>query len=154
MKPPNRPDANATIQLDRVDRLDDILLDDEAPAAIAEAHGRSVPPPLPAIASLPAPLPPAAPPILARAQPPAPAKRGRTIAYGAVFVALLTAAIFGGLKMGGALRTAPAQARAPSAAPPPPPPATASPPSSAPANAVITMPTVEMVDPAADAQSP
>ena len=169
-----QPDPNATIQLDRVDRLDDIQLDDlDAPAnpvattsasRASAPHGsgrpvtQSRPPPLPPNASLPpstsyAPLPSHPLPPLVQAKP---ARKGKTLVQAVLFIALLGAAIVGGLKMGSSLRAAPppANVAAPIIVPAPPaasaPPAPGAPPASAGAQsapAVITMPTIEMSDP-------
>ena len=171
-----QPDPNATIQLDRVDRLDDIQLDDlDAPAnpvattsapRASAPHGSgrpltsSRPPPLPPNVSLPpstsyAPLP-------ARALAPSvqakPARKGKTLVQAVLFIALLGAAIVGGLKMGSSLRAAPPPAKVaapiivPAQPAPAAPPASAASQSATAAPAVITMPTIEMSDPPAESK--
>lgn len=152
MKQP-QSDANATIQLDRaLDKLDEIQLDDVdgspgAPGA-PEPHEDL----LPRARLTPPPLPPGAVESFrpsARFEAPPQRRSGKTMALGVIFVALLGAAIVGGLRMGNALRAAPPVAAAPIA----PTPVTAAPaPTQAPpqSGAVITMPTVEMTDPPAE----
>ncbi|HEY8040181.1 MAG TPA: hypothetical protein VIF15_10325 [Polyangiaceae bacterium] len=124
-------DPNATIQLDQLDALDQIeLLDSPAgPPRESAAGPRLTPPPLP--------LQPAAAPLPGAAQ--APAGPGRTIAYVAMFVALLAAAITGGLLVGSRAGSKPqpaasATAEAPAAA-------TAAP---APSASTLTIPVIEM----------
>jgi hypothetical protein len=92
-----RPDPNATIQLDAMEALDQILVDDPrvSPSA-APTTSRHAPPPLP----------PSMPP-LAETMRSAEKSRGgvKTIAYVAGFVALLVLAIAGGLAVGGVGRS-------------------------------------------------
>ena len=82
-----KPSANATIQID----LDQVQLfdPDAAPGgADAKPGAHKIPPPLPAT-----------PPVPSAAAP-APRSLGKTIAYVAMFVALLAVAIVGGLMVG------------------------------------------------------
>ena len=168
-------DPNATIQLDRVDRLDDVQLDDidapangiatksNAPRVSGRPQTSSGPPPLPPSASLPpsALLPPSASLSPSASYAPLPprdvpqkkaASKGKTVVQAVLFAALLGAAIVGGLKMGSSLRAAPPPAKA--AAPivvqtPPAPSASVAEPA---APAVITMPTIEMSYPPAESK--
>jgi hypothetical protein len=102
-KPPgSKPPPNATIQIDRVD-LDEILLLDNGNANAEEPMAASVPPPLP-------------PEELARAAslapigsmaPAAPAKPGRGLFIALGFLAILAVAITAGVVVGNAVRTVP-----------------------------------------------
>jgi hypothetical protein len=126
---------SATIQID-VQELD---LEDPAIFEEVESKSGATPPPLPASA-----LAPLAPPTAALApQPPpiaAPSPRSnKPVVYGALFVALLAAAIFGGVKVGFALRAAPAPQASSAPAPPPGPSAESAP-------AIVSIPTVEFTD--------
>ena len=158
-----KPDPNATIQLDRVDRLDDIQLDDPdspAPPIRSTRPGVSAgPPPLPPSASHPpaqtipsySVAPYAGPMNPTHA--PVPSRKGRSVVQGVLFVALLGAAVIGGLKVGGWFRAPAPVAKIaptvvvaePAASPPPAPSAQAAP-------AVLTMPTVEMNDTPAESK--
>jgi hypothetical protein len=109
--------TGATMQIDVTD-LEPPLPSDEPP------RSRATPPPLP-------------PSVVAPVAPP-PDKR-KVVVYGAIFVAFLAAAIFGGVKVGLALRSAP-----PAAAP-----SVSQGPTTAPA--VISIPTVEFTGPPVDA---
>ncbi len=101
-KPPgSKPPPNATIQIDRVD-LDEILLLDNGHNT-GEPMAASVPPPLP-------------PEELARAAslapigsmpPAAPAKPGRNVFIALGFFAILAVAITAGILVGNAVRTVP-----------------------------------------------
>jgi len=114
----DEPNPSATIQID----VRDIQLQDPSSPDLS-AQSRATPPPLPPSAYAP---PPAAP---------APQRPNKALIYGAAFVALLAAAIFGGVKVGFALRGAPApRASAPSAE------------SAESAPAIVSIPTVEVND--------
>jgi len=128
--PSKRKDPNATIQID----LDQVQLFD--PGAIpepdaSEPGARSLPPPLPASASLPG---------VAQAAPPNPAK---TIALVAMFVVLIGLAIVGGLmvgsRVGGKAQVTPAPSATTGAVATP-----SAVPSSSAAPATLTLPTIEM----------
>jgi hypothetical protein len=135
MKKEDQYQSGATIQID----VRELQLQD-APEGEAAPKSRATPPPLPPSAFVSAP--PAAPPE-PNAAPAAPKPSStKPVVYGAVFVALLAAAIFGGVKVGTALRAAPApQASAPTASAPAP---------SASAPAVISIPTIEFTGPPSD----
>jgi hypothetical protein len=110
--PVKKPQANATIQIDRVD-LDEILLLDNLPeeGAPPVAPGTSVPPPLP-------------PEEIARAAslapigsvPPAKASSSRTALIVVGFVAIVAVAITAGVFFGNAVRSNPQPVSAASAA--------------------------------------
>jgi hypothetical protein len=149
MKKPEEPNPSATIQLD----LRDLKLEDPNAAEASSPRSRATPPPLPPSALSPTP-PPASygPAPAAYAPPPAPsapraASSSRTVVYGALFLVLLAGAIFGGVKVGSALRAAPAASRD---VPPAPGPAPAA--SDTPVVNVVSIPTVEFTGPPADAQ--
>jgi len=120
MKKPEDHSSGATMQIDISDLEPRPPEETEAPP-----RSRATPPPLPPQGF--------APPAAAAA--PAPRSVGRLLFYGAIFVAFLAGAIFGGMKVGLALRGGPAPA-APSAS------AT---PTSAPA--IVSIPMVEVTGP-------
>jgi hypothetical protein len=128
------PDPNATIQLDALEALDQVLLPDE-PSSTAEAEGgapraRLTPPPLP---MGPAQQPPQA----------GPRASGKTLTYGLIFLALLAGAIAAGVGVGMVARGN--RGVAPVASSPPTPTVEAkTTPSASAAPHVLTMPTVEL----------
>jgi hypothetical protein len=116
---------SATIQLD----VRDLQLQDPSAPDVNEQARRTAPPPLPPSAF--APPAPVVAPVAPRA------RSNKPLVYGAVFVVLLAAAIFGGVKVGFALR-APAPRASASSAPPPP--------AASAEGAIISIPTVEFTD--------
>jgi hypothetical protein len=130
MKKPDDPLSSATMQID--------VRDLELRAPSEPPKSRKTPPPLPPLGLSPAAAAAAAASAPAPAPAPAPAapkSAGRVAIYGALFLAFLAAAIFGGMKVGLALR---GPAAAPSASAPGA--ATTEP-------AIISIPTVEVAGP-------
>jgi anti-sigma factor RsiW len=141
-----RVDPNATIQLDKIDAREFAELTEAAATserALAPISRKTAPPPLPpAAGSLPPNGVPASSGRGSGSLSP-PAARTKTVVYGAVFLVLLGAAIFGGLFAGRLVRgEAPLQAAAASqgssASPPTPAPATSGSPGT------LKMPAVEI----------
>ena len=120
MKKPDDPSSSATMQIDVSD------LEPRPPSV--PPSSRAAPPPLPPQVAAPAPAAPATNP-------------GKMAIYGALFLAFLAAAIFGGMKVGLALRgPAPAASAAPSIVT-----ANAVPsPTPSPSPAILSIPTVEV----------
>jgi hypothetical protein len=140
-----RIDPNATIQLDALDGVE--LEDLDAPLGTERRVGvaSETPPPLPAFE-----LPPGAVSagLVKPSDVPAAGRGvGKTIAYGAMFIALLAVAIAAGLSVGSRARFklpfAPVAPVAPVASGPTAPSAPGAPPGSAPAR-TLTLPTVEI----------
>ncbi len=124
-----KPDVNATIQLDQIDNIDDVKLPESRPRIPGAAddsgsmrpRAPTVPPPLPPEEAAKALAPrPSQAPVSASVRPsaaPAQQKSGPPVALILVFVVLLGGAIYGGLRLGGAIGGAPAGSAAANAPP-------------------------------------
>jgi anti-sigma factor RsiW len=103
-----RVDPNATIELDQIDARELAELTEAAATrerASAPISRKTAPPPLPPAAeSLPPKGVPASSSVRGAGSLPPPARRTKTFMYGAVFLVLLGAAIFGGLFAGRLVR--------------------------------------------------